>query len=208
MSTLFYELFLAKFAEYACPKLREIDTWLWIVEDRRAEQVYEIVRKLQPEYAVSKSHYIAAPTEGAYNTLTDKKTKVVHVLCLYFVYKAEFLKVPNHPITRTEKIFQVLEGLGANKSLYDEARYANYPCKELRMEFYLRMMRALMRRGDCILNVFGGSKPMFAGMVSITTFPPLCSLGRSTQTLVPNVFSCLQSIFHTAYKCVLCRCWG
>jgi hypothetical protein len=184
MSSPFYEPFLAKFAEYASPRLREIDTWLWIVEDRRAEQVYEIVRKLQPEYAVSKSHYIAAPAEGAYSTLTDKKTKVVHLLTLYFVYKAEFLKVPNHPITRMEKIFQVPDGLGNSKSLYDEAKYANYPCEELRMEFYLRMMRALTRRGDCIFNVFGGSKPIFAGMVSITTFPPLCSLGRSTQTPV------------------------
>jgi hypothetical protein len=35
MSTLFHEPFLAKFVDYASPKLREIDTWLWIVEDKR-----------------------------------------------------------------------------------------------------------------------------------------------------------------------------
>lgn len=166
MSALFYEGFMAKFNEYASPRLREIDIWLWIVEDRRAEQVYEIVRKLQPEYAVSKSHYIAAPAEGAYSSLCDKKTKVVNVLCLYFVYKVEFLKVPNHPITRMEKIFQVPEGLGNSKSLYDEAKYATYTSDELRMDFYLRMLRTFTRRGDCIFNVFGGSKPMFAGVVS------------------------------------------
>jgi hypothetical protein len=104
-----------------------------------------------------------------YSTLIDKKTKVVNVLCLYFVYKAEFLKVPNHPINRIEKIFQVPEGLDASKSLYDEAKYMNYPSDELRMEFYFKILRALTRRGDCIFNVFGGSKPMFAGMVSIIT---------------------------------------
>ena len=38
--------------DYASPKFREVDIWLWIVEDRRAEQVYEIVLKLHPEYAV------------------------------------------------------------------------------------------------------------------------------------------------------------
>jgi hypothetical protein len=90
-------------------------------------------------------------------------------LCLYFVYKAEFFKVPNHLINRMEKIFQVVEGLGASKCLYDEAKYANYPSDELQMEFYLRMMRALTRRGDCIFKVFGRSKPMIAGMVSIIT---------------------------------------
>ena len=129
--------------------------------------MYELVRKLQPEYAVSKSHYIAAPAEGAYTTLRDKKMKFVNVLCLYFVYKAELLKVPNHPISRMDKLFQVPEGLGASKSLYDEAKYANYPADELRMDFYLRMMRTLTRRGDCIFNVFGGSKPIYAAMVSV-----------------------------------------
>jgi hypothetical protein len=55
---------------------------------------------------VSKSHYVTAPAEGAYNSLTNKKTKVVNVLCLYFVYKAEFLKMPNHPITWMEKYYR------------------------------------------------------------------------------------------------------
>ena len=167
MSTLFYDPFLSKFVDYASPKFREIDIWLWIVEDRRAEQVFDLARKLQPEYAVSKSHYIAASAEGAYTTLKDKKTKVVNVLCLYFVYKAELLKVPNHPISRMDKLFQLPEGLGASKSLYYEAKYANYPADELRMDFYLRMMRTLTRRGDCIFNVFGGSKPIYAAMVSV-----------------------------------------
>lgn len=88
------------------------------------------------------------------------------MLCLYFVYKAEFLKMPNHPITQMEKIFQVPEGLGSSKCMYDEAKYANYPSNELRMDFYLRMMRTLIRRGDCIFNVFGGCKPLYAAMVS------------------------------------------
>ena len=107
-----------------------------------------------------------------------KKTKVVTVLCLYFVYKAELLKVQNHPISRMDKLFQVLEGLDANKSLYDEAKYANYPADELRMDFYLRMMRTLTRRGDCIFNVFGGSKSIYAAMVNdIILYIPCVQFG-------------------------------
>ena len=98
--------------------------------------------------------------------MKDKKTKDVNVLCLYFVYKAEFVKMPNHPVNRMEKLFQVPEGLGNNKSLYVEAKYANYPSNELRMDFYVRMLKSMTRRGDCIFNVFGGSKPMFAALVS------------------------------------------
>ena len=92
--------------------------------------MYELVWKLQPEYAVSKSYYIAAPTEGAYTTLKDKKTKVVNILYLYFVYEAKLLKVQNHPITQMDKLFQVPEGLGVNKCLYDEAKYTNYPADD------------------------------------------------------------------------------
>jgi hypothetical protein len=128
--------------------------------------VFELVQKLQPDYAVSKSHYVPAPAEGVYTTLKDKKTKVLSLLCLYFVFKANLLKDPSHPLTRMEKLFQVRDGMGASKSLYDEAKYAMYPADELRMEFYLRIMRALTRRGDAIFNIFGGTKPIFAGMVS------------------------------------------
>ena len=109
MSTFFYKPFLLKFVDYASSKFKEIDIWLWIVEDRRTKQVYKIVRKLQPDYVVSISHYIVAPVEGMYTTLKDKKTKVINVLCLYFMYKAKLLKVENHFINWMEKLFQVPE---------------------------------------------------------------------------------------------------
>jgi hypothetical protein len=37
MITPFYEPLLSKFVDYASPKFRKVDIWLWIVEDRRAE---------------------------------------------------------------------------------------------------------------------------------------------------------------------------
>ena len=117
--------------------------------------MYELVRKLQLEYAVFKSHYITIPTEGAYTTLKDKNTKVVNVLCLCFMYKTDLLKVESHPISRMDKLFQFPERLGANKCLYDEAKYANYPTVELRMEFYLQMMRTLTRRGPHLQHLRG-----------------------------------------------------
>lgn len=166
MTSPFYDRFLAHFVDYGCPRFREVDIWLWIVEDKKSEQVYELVRKLQSDYAVSKAHYVANAAEGAYTSLRDKKTKTLNLLCLYFVYKAELLNIPNHPMSRMDKLFQIQESSGTNRSLYDEAKYANYPTDELRMEFYLRMLRTLTRRGDCVFNVFGGTKPIYAALVS------------------------------------------
>ena len=72
----------------------------------------------------------------------------------------------NHSITSMDKLFQVSEGLGANKCMCDVVKYANYLTDELRMEFYLRMMRTLTRKGDCIFNVSKGSIPIYAAIVS------------------------------------------
>ena len=140
---------------------------MWIVEDRKSEQVYELVRKLQPDYAASKSHYVAVPSEAAYLALREKKTKSLNLLCIYFVYKTELINVQNHPMSRMEKIFSIPEVPGIDKGLFEEAKYANFPTDELRMEFYLRILRTLTRRGDCVFNVFGGSKPIHAGVVSL-----------------------------------------
>ena len=35
------------------------------------------------------------------------------------------------------------------------------------MGFYIDIMKKLTSRGDTVFNVFGGTKPMFAGMVSV-----------------------------------------
>ena len=128
------------------------------------------------EQRCAKCSYVHAQFfDGAYTTLKDKKTKVVNVLCLYFVYKVEFLKMQNHPISQMDKLFQVPKGLGANKSLYNEAKYANYPADEL------RMMKMLTKKGDCIFNIFRGLKPIYATMVSDIIYHV-----RSLESINPN----------------------
>ena len=43
MDTLLYKPFLAKFVEYVGSMMKHPNVWLWIVEDIRAEHVYEIM---------------------------------------------------------------------------------------------------------------------------------------------------------------------
>lgn len=40
MSTPFYDPFLTKFIECTCPRMKEPNVWLWIVGDKKAEQLY------------------------------------------------------------------------------------------------------------------------------------------------------------------------
>lgn len=167
MSSPFYDKFITKFVDYGCPRFREVDIWLWIVEDKKSEQVYELVRKLQSDYTVHKAHYVAASTEGAYTSLMNKKTKNLSLVCLYFVYKAE-LNVPDHPMSRMKSVFSIQEGTPMCDGLSEESKYANYPADEFRMEFYLYLLRTLTKRGDSVFNVFGGTKPMYAAMVCYT----------------------------------------
>ena len=55
--------------------------------------------------------------------------------------------------------------MGGSKNLYDEAKCANYPTDKLRMDFYFWILKSLTQRGDCIFNVFGGAKMLYATMV-------------------------------------------
>ena len=55
---------------------------------------------------------------------------------------------------------------GVSGTPHEEARNTNYLADGLWMEFYLRMMKTLMKRGDNIFNIFKGSKPIYAAMVS------------------------------------------
>lgn len=68
-------------------------------------------------YDVTNCHFVLALDEGVYSTLTDEKTKVMDMICWYFVYKAMFIVGKENPIKKMNKAFQVLEGLGNLKSL-------------------------------------------------------------------------------------------
>jgi hypothetical protein len=48
---------------------------LWIVEDKKAEQVYEFLMNLKMDYTIAKYHYMLTLQENAHLTLNNKKTR-------------------------------------------------------------------------------------------------------------------------------------
>ena len=50
--------------------------------------------------------------------------------------------------------------------LFQETLYTVFPALELSMEFYISILQGLAMNGEMVYNVFGGSKFMYAAMVS------------------------------------------
>lgn len=70
-------------------------------------------------------------------------------------------------MSRMTEFLQAPKGLRTSKFLFDKAKYANYLADELRMDFYLKIMKTLMSGGDSICKLFGGSKRIYVAMVSM-----------------------------------------
>lgn len=79
----------------------------------------------------------------------------------------KLLKCKDNPMSKMDKFFHVPIGIGTQKSLYDMAKYANYHVDELRMDFYLKMMRTLAQlRGHYIQHIWR-TKPIYTMLVSL-----------------------------------------
>ena len=79
------------------------------------------------------------------------------------------LQAPNTPVYTKPRKYQELE--------YREQ------ATELRMEFYLRIFDLFCRSGDTVYSVFSGTKILYAGLVSSTTFCCLLFVFRTSYTI-------------------------
>jgi hypothetical protein len=54
------------------------------------------------------------------------------------------------------KMYKVLHVLGQSKSLYNKTKFTNYPTDEFRMDFYMKMTRTLIRKGNIMFTILKG----------------------------------------------------
>ena len=73
------------------------------------------------------------------------------------------------------------------KKLVQETMYALYPAYELRMDFYIGILKALTGLSETVYNVFGGTKFVYATLVSSMSFFH-SSLNEILRTHVRNIF--------------------
>lgn len=184
----FYEPFFSAFKKHRSPAIREPHVWLWIVELEKALQVSNLYTTyLSADYDVFLSTYVPAKTEGLTVIQEGRGFKQVGAVQLYFLTSKKS-STGRKPIKHT--VFKKMYELPAPhpKDMIEETMYSIYPAIELRMEFYLDILQRLTVRGDTVYNIFGGTKFIYAALVSffnrhffslnlrthVRKLPPLC----------------------------------
>lgn len=205
----FYEPFYTAFKKYRSPHIREPHVWLWIVDVDKAAQVMNLYNSaLSVDYNIFISTYVPAKTEGLTVIQEARGFKQVGVVQLYFL---TCKKSATGRLPVKHSIFKKMYDLPAPhaKELIEETMYTIYPAVELRMEFYLEILQLLTVRGETIFNVFGGTKVVYAALVSGAYSPrvPEGVYGRASVCCVWFRVSCST---HTELTCstMSCRCSG
>ena len=168
--SLFYEPFFGSFKVYRSLALFEPNVWLWIVEQEKSSAVVALYHeKMSTEYNLYHNTYIPAKTEGiavlqeAAGVVKQHKT-----LNLYFLTHKNFpsgrLPIKANAVLR--KIYSL--PTPQTKELMEETLYAIYLQLELRLDFYVGILKILCMTGDTIYNVFGVTKLMYAALVSVS----------------------------------------
>ena len=109
------------------------------------------------------SKYIPAPFErlGGYSAKSKLATSNVHLL---FLINNEM----EHP-PAVKKQYQAPQHVVYEKPRkYNELQYSMYSI-ELRMEFYIRILDMFCEQGDSVFELYDGTKPMVASLVSVAS---------------------------------------
>lgn len=162
----FYTPFMNKFIDYKSPAMREPHVWLWVVEQEKVPAVLELYETLKFEYNIFQSTYVPARTEGVVAINEAKGNKQVGAVSLLFLTHNS-TRQGREPIKASsvfKKIYNVPHP--PPKDLLQETLYTVWPALELRMDFYISILQSLAADGETVYNIFGGSKFMYAAMVS------------------------------------------
>lgn len=102
--------------------------------------------------------------------LKEKKIKQSHQhsMFLFCILEDHILKVWRQANVQDVQSLPHSRGLGTQKSLYNKAKFVNYPMDEFRMKFYLKMMMTLICKRNTKFTIFEGTKPIYVVLVNST----------------------------------------
>jgi len=166
--TPFYEPFFGAFKAYRSPALFEPNVWLWVADQERSAAVVSLFHeKMSTEYELFHSTYVPADYEGM--TVMQKArlgVKQPGAVQLYFLThkKSPSGRLPVKAFVAFKKVYKLEPP--HDKDLVEELLYTIEPSYELRMDLYVAVLKTLCVAGDTVYNVFGGTKFMYAALVS------------------------------------------
>ena len=163
----FYEPFFGAFRAFRSPSLVEPNVWLWVVDEEKSAAVVSLFHeKFSTEYELYHSTYIPAKTEGV-SVMLDllEGVKQPGAIGLYFLThkKSPSGRLPVKASIAFKKMYELPQP--HSKDLVQELLNTTNPKYELRMEFYVSVLRTLCITGDTVFNVCGGTKFMYAALV-------------------------------------------
>ena len=172
------------------PNFSEASVWLWIHEsDVRAWQLADFMKRFMPEYESTYSMYRSSRNER----LNDAKTRAPPTA----VYLLFLLRCGNDRVSRLRQNVKAEFAVPSDVPYYsdvgryNEVKYRVEP-SELRMEFYLEIMKLFCRAGENFVGIHCGSKCLLAAKVCHfrgTASSQSCIILNSRIILVPTVSS-------------------
>jgi len=154
---------MTSFQKMSKPKLEDIPSWLFICADMVEQtQVMHYVQSndILKAYRTDYSEYLPAKNErmGGYSASNSRATEKVYLIFLQDESRVRSVVVP-------KPAYRAPDTDVFNKPrLYNELVYRIHNT-ELRMEFYLTILKNFCIQGSSVLSVFAGSKFTLAAMV-------------------------------------------
>ena len=155
--------YIQRMRRMSSPNFSEASVWLWIHEsDVRARQSTDFVKRFMPEYESTYSVYRASHNERLNNAKTRAPPAAVYLL--FLLKRGE---------DRASRLRQNMKAEFAVPSdvpyylevgRYNEVKYYVEP-SELRMEFYLEIMKLFCRVGENFVGIHYGSKCLLVAKV-------------------------------------------
>ena len=145
------------------PNFSEASVWLWIHKsDVRARQSADFVKRFMPEYESTYSVYRASRNERLNDAKTCAPPATVYLLFL--------LKRRDDRASRLRQNMKAEFAVPSDVPYYSEVgRYNEVKYRvelgELRMEFYVEIMKLFCRAGENFVGIHCGSKCLLAAKV-------------------------------------------
>ena len=162
----FYNPFMAKFQEFKSLAMREPHVWLWIVDTKRLSDVVELYKPtIKFEYSIFHNTYVPAKIDGVVAFPEARGVRLVGAISLIFLTLKEE-RNGRAPI-KANNVFKKIDNIPSPtpKELLQETLFTGFPAQELRIDFYVTLLRDLYVEGEMVYNMAGRTKFMYAAMV-------------------------------------------
>ena len=166
----FYDPFFKAFKIFRSPALFEPNVWLRISEQELQDRVTTVMQfyksTMNMEYDLVHSMYIPAKTEGVTVIQEARGAKQVGAMPFYVLThkSSPFGRLP----VKAPDLFKKVYSLPPPhpKELLEETMFTIYPTYELRMDFYIGILKALTMMSETVYNIFRGTKFVYVALVS------------------------------------------